>query len=239
MKRILRVQRLARKEEGAIVKRIFYLTFFSILLAIFIFTLGIPLLGKFADALNIIFDNKNESQVGEKNIPRPPTIDQLPQATNGAKLVISGFSDEGTTVEIYLNSEKFGQVETKDRKFSFEDLVLKNGENKISAKAKADSDKESDFSQTQTVFLDKDEPSLVIENPTDGQSFSGNNRVRVAGQTDPDAQVYANGFLASINPEGKFEVFVPVPEGETTIEIKAIDEAGNSKIETRKVHFKQ
>ncbi len=236
MKKTSRVRLLAEKEERATVKRIFYLSFLSVLLAIFVFTLGISLLGKFAEVLNTFLGKKEESK-SEKSIIRPPTFNPLPQATNSAKLIVSGFSEEETTIDIYLNSEKIDKTEVRDGKFIYEELFLKNGENKISAKAITKSGLESDFSQTETVIFDKEEPSLAIEKPQDGQSFSSNNRILVSGKTDADAQVYANGFLASVNIEGKFEVFVPVAEGESTIEIKAIDEAGNLKVEKRKITY--
>lgn len=236
MKKTSRVRILAEKEERATVKRIFYLSFLSVILAIFVFTLGIPLLGKFAEVLNTFLGKKEESK-SEKSIVRPPTFNPLPQATNSAKLIVSGFSDEETIIDIYLNSEKIDKTEVRDGKFIYEELFLKNGENKISAKAITKSGLESDFSQTETVIFDKEEPSLEIEKPQDGQSFSSNNRILVSGKTDADAQVYANGFLASVNIEGKFEVFVPVAEGESTIEIKAIDEAGNLKVEKRKITY--
>ncbi len=239
MKKVLRVQRLAQREERATVKRIISLSAFSIILAVFIFTLGIPLLGRFADVLDSFFGNRSEEQITDKEIPRPPSLDQLPQATNSAKLAISGFSDEGTVVDIYFNSEKVSQVKTRDGKFTYEDLILKDGENQISAKAASKLGKESDFSPTQTIILDKEEPTLEVETPAEGQTFSGDNRIRVSGKTDRDSQVYANGFLASVDFEGKFEVFVPAGEGETTIEIKAIDEAGNTKVVTRKINFRR
>ena len=125
-----------------------------------------------------------------------------------------------------------------DSRFKIEDLILRLGENKINARAIADST-ESDFSQTQVVFYDNREPKLEVKEPSEGQNFYSYNRVKVVGSTEKDAQVFVNGFLASIDFEGNFEVFVPVSEGETSLEIKAIDPAGNTKTETRKVNFRK
>jgi len=239
IKRTPRLERLSRREERKVVKRIVYLSVFSIILAVFLITLGIPLLGKFADFLNLVFRKNEISQVVTNSKPRPPIIDLLPQATNSANLMISGFSEDDTKVVIYNDSQNAGETKVENGKFQFENLKLTDGQNEISAKAISKSGKESDFSQGVKVILDKEPPKLEVDTPSEGQSFSQDNRIKVSGKTDKNAQVYANGFLASVTADGNFEVLVPVLEGETTIEIKAIDDAGNTKIETRKVNFKK
>jgi len=239
IKRTPRLERLSRREERKVVKRIVYLSVFSIILAVFLITLGIPLLGKFADFLNFVFRKNEISQVVTNSKPRPPIIDLLPQATNSANLMISGFSEDDTKVVIYNDSQNAGETKVENGKFQFENLKLTDGQNEISAKAISKSGKESDFSQGVKVILDKEPPKLEVDTPSEGQSFSQDNRIKVSGKTDKNAQVYANGFLASVTADGNFEVLVPVLEGETTIEIKAIDDAGNTKIETRKVNFKK
>ena len=238
-KRTSRIERLSRKEETKVVKRIVYLSIFSIILAVFLITLGIPILGKFADFLNLVFRKNEISQVDTKSTPRVPILDILPQATNSASLAISGFSQDETKVVIYNDLQNVGEAEVESGKFQFENLKLKDGQNEISAKAISKSGKESDFSGSVKIILDKEPPKLEVDTPSEGQSFSQDNRIKVSGKTDKDAQVYANGFLASVTAEGNFEVLVPVLEGETTIEIKATDDAGNTKVETRKVNFKK
>ena len=238
-KRTSRIERLSRKEETKVVKRIVYLSIFSIILAVFLITLGIPILGKFADFLNLVFRKNEISQVDTKSTPRVPILDILPQATNSASLAISGFSQDETKVVIYNDLQNVGEAEVESGKFQFENLKLKDGQNEISAKAISKSGKESDFSGSVKIILDKEPPKLEVDTPSEGQSFSQDNRIKVSGKTDKDAQVYANGFLASVTADGNFEVLVPVLEGETTIEIKATDDAGNTKVETRKVNFKK
>lgn len=235
-RRRLRVERLARHEDQAVIKRVITLSVVTIALSVFMLTLGIPLLGKFADFLDVVFQNDNGGQ--NQTVPLAPMLDELPAATNSAKLKITGFASEGKTVDIYINGDKKASTTIHGSKFEYENLELKVGENKISIKAVSDG-RESDFSQVRIVTYDREEPKLAIKSPTDGQTFYGNNRIRVEGTTDRDAQVFAGGFLASIDFEGNFEVFVPVNEGETEIEIKAVDTAGNTKIEKRKVNFRK
>ncbi|MBI2327515.1 hypothetical protein HYU92_04315 [Candidatus Curtissbacteria bacterium] len=236
-RRITRVERLARKEEKATVKRIISLSIVSGILAIFLFTIGIQLLGKFADFLDAIFKNK-EINVIDNSAIGEPKIDPLPHATNSARLAVSGFASDSNSVIIYLNGQKSGTANVEAGKFKFEDLELRSGENKVEAKA-VSGGRESNFSDAWIVILDREKPTLEVEGPAEGQFFSGNNRIKVFGKAEKDTQVYANGFLASIDLEGKFEVFVPLGEGKNTVEIKAIDLAGNTKTEMRKITFRK
>ena len=232
-----RLARLAKKEEKATIKRIVYLSALSIILAVFLFTLGVPLLGKFADALDVVFKNKNDGTSADKTALQSPTLEDLPQATNSARLPVSGFSQDGVKVAVFLGEDKAGEAGIENGKFQYDGVSLKNGENKISAKAVSAQDKEGPASDVKVVILDTEPPKLEVNSPSEGQAFSGDNRVKVSGKTDRDAQVFAGGFLATIDIEGNFEVLVPLIEGDNTIEIKAIDMAGNLTVEKRKVNY--
>ncbi|MDO8487622.1 MAG: hypothetical protein Q7S45_04965 [Candidatus Curtissbacteria bacterium] len=238
MKRSSRLYRLNRREEKATVKKIVYLFVVSIFLLIFIFTLGVPMLGKFADFLDVVFKNKTQEQVStDKFIPQAPILDPLPDATNSARLSISGFSATDGKILIFDNDEKVGETTSQAGKFRYDDFILNDGDNNIAAKAISGQGKESDFSQVKKVAFLHKEPRLDVDNPADGQSFSGNNRIRVSGKTDQNVQVWANGFLANTNLDGAFEVFVPLAAGDNNMEIKAVDLAGNTKIVKMKVNF--
>lgn len=238
MKKTSRLERLARKEEQETVRKIIRLSIVSLVLVIFFLSFGASILGKFADFLGIFF-GKNGENVSMDATVRPPRIDPLVQATNSAKLAVLGFSGEGTKVEIYRQEEKVGEAEVKNGKFIFENLQLEVGENRISAKAVNSLGKTSDFSDTENVIFDNSEPNLEIAAPRENQSFVGNNRIKISGKVDKDSQAYANGFLANVDYDGNFEVFVPLTEGENIIEVKALDSAGNSKVEKRKVTFRK
>jgi len=237
MKQRYRINRLAKKEEAATVKRIFALSAISALLALFMFTLGIPLLGKFADFLELILGSQNQQQSPDGKSISAPNLDPIPAATNSANLNIRGFAAEGESVELYLNNNPSAKTETTSGNFSFEDIKLQDGENSIAAKSLSSTGQESEFSKTLTINLDTQSPALTVENPQQNQSFSANNRIKVSGKADQDSQVYANGFLANINSEGQFEILIPVAEGDSQVEIRAIDEAGNVTVEKRNIHF--
>lgn len=238
MNRIRRLEKLGRRDEKTALARVVWLSVLTLALILFFFTFGISILGRFADFLDAIFTNNNQ-ETTQKLPPQLPRLDDLPAATNSARLVVSGFASEGEKAAIYLNGEKIDEVSLADSEFIFENVLLHEGENLISVRAIDARGLESQMTDSKKVVFDKEEPKLTVESPTAGQSFSGNNRIKVSGTTDRDAQVFANGFLASLDFEGNFEVLVPVVEGETTIEIKAVDPAGNVKTEIRKVNFRK
>jgi len=237
VKKINRVQRLARKEESAIIKRIVWLTVLSVVIIILVFTVGIPLLGGFADLLGKLLGGKNPVGVVDEGGLSAPIIENLPHATNSASLVVFGFANDGKNVEVYLNSEKVGEAEVIDDKFKYEGLNLKSGENEITAKSIDSSGNTSNSSQNSKVILDTIKPEIAIVIPSDGQSFSGINKAKVEGSSEKDAEILVNGFLANVDNDGKFEVTIPLSEGENVVEAKATDAAGNTSTVLLKVNF--
>lgn len=237
MAKARRIEILGRREEKRRIRKTIYLFLVSAILLGILFTFGIPALGRFADFLDVIFGKKAAETSINNGSLQPPTLNKLPEATNSARIAVSGFAQEDDTVDFYLNSEKAGSTKADGGRFELSNLSLKDGSNEIKAKLNAGNGRESDFSQALHVILDTADPSLEVSNPTEGQAFTGVNRISVSGKTDSNAQVYANGFLANVGTDGKFEVFIPLVEGDNTIEIKAVDTAGNTKIEKRKVHY--
>lgn len=238
MKKVYRVQRLAKKEEGAVIARIFWLSILSLVLIAVLFTVGLKFLGGFADFLSNVFKQDSTEEVSSNEVPAPPIVDSLPKATNTETITISGFSGSASKVEIYLDSSKAGEIDTQNGRFEFKDFRLSDGRNIISFKALSATGDSSDFSQTTTIVLDKEPPDLEITSPEDGKHFSGNNRITITGKTEADAQVFANNFLANVNSRGEFEVIIPLKlEGENKVEVKAVDEAGNIETKELKLHF--
>src|SRR4030042_4595893 len=146
MKRINRVQKLARHEEKAVIKRIFWLSVVSIFLIGIIFTIGIPFLGKFADFLDTIFKvNDTENSIENKQIPSP-ILNELPHNVSDELITLSGFSSNSSRVEVYLNSDKTSEAEVNGGQFEILNFRLMLGENKIRLKAVDENGNSSDFS---------------------------------------------------------------------------------------------
>lgn len=237
MRRINRVQRLARREEKDTVRRIFLLSAVSVVLIFILLTVGVAALGKFADFLGLFFKGQEAGQTEETNIPAP-ILDTVSDMTNNENFKLTGFSASGEKVEIYKNDEIVGEIPLESGKFEHE-ILLEIGENRIAAKAIGANGRSSDFSPTVVMTLDKTEPKLEVTNPQNDQSFFGNNRITVEGKTEKDAQVFVNNFLANVGVEGDFDALIALVDGDNEVEVKALDEAGNSNIVKIKVNFRK
>lgn len=237
MKRINRVQRLARREEKDIVKRIFFLSVVSIILIFFLLTVGITALGKLAELTDAIF-KPDEKTVSEKVALTPPILDTDSDVVNNEKIKITGFSSSGSRVEIFSNAAKVGDAVLESGRFEYE-LMLQKGENEVNVKTLDDLGNASELSTSIIITFDSTEPKLEVTSPTDGQSFYSNNRVPVEGMAEVDAEVFVNGFLANISADGSFDTTIPLPEGDSEIEVKAVDSAGNEKLLKIKVNFRK
>jgi len=237
MKRINRVQRLARREEKDIVKRIFFLSVVSIVLIFFLLTVGITALGKLAELTDAIF-KPDEKTLSENTDLTPPILDNGSKNAKTDKYKLTGFSSGGTKVEVFNNATLVGESPIESGKFEYE-LTLIEGENEITAKTLDESGNESELSDPIIVTFDKTDPKLEVTSPTDGQSFYSNNRIPVEGKAEVDSEVFVNGFLANISVDGSFDVIVLLPEGDSEIEVKAVDRAGNEKVIKIKVNFRK
>ncbi len=197
-----------------------------ILIVLLIFKFGIPLLVNFSLFLSGS-QNKIETSVQGPSFIAPPILDSFPQSTASANIVISGIASKGQTVNLYINDNLVDTVKAEsDGKFSFKETI-KPGESTIKAKVIIDK-KESDFSNVIATAFKNAPPSLNINSPTDGQSFSKDQSTAdVRGTTDTDVKITVNGFWAIVDSNGNFSYSLPLRGGENKITVTAIDAAGN------------
>ena len=114
---------------------------------------------------------------------------------------------------------------------------MQTGDNKIKAKATKD-DKESDFSNELDVTYRNSPPSLSLDSPTDGQKFEKDqNAAQVLGKTDSGIRITVNGFWAVIDENNNFSYNLPLQNGDNTIKIEAVDQAGNKTEKEIKVTY--
>src|SRR3990167_3047646 len=142
-RRIQRVDLLTKRQEKLQVKKALWLSLISIIIAVLIFSFGIGVLGGFADFLNKIFTNENSND-GKSLTVQAPLLDELPIATNSAKLKISGLALDGKKVFFYIGDEKTGETEVSGDRFSYEELTLHEGDNQVRVKSQGENEAESD-----------------------------------------------------------------------------------------------
>ena len=235
-----RRSRLTLKTEKRTRKTIILTTLGILIILILLFKFGVNLLVGFsvflAGTKSQTSTNSNSS--GNAFIAAP-VLNPLPSATNSAKIVISGKSQSDKTVNLYINNDLKDKIQTdKNGNFSFSQ-TLSAGDNRIETKTEQNN-KSSDFSNSFTVSFKNSAPSLTIDSPSDGQSFSKDqNSVNVTGKTDSSVSVTVNGFWAIINESNNYSYNLPLQNGDNQIKVIATDMAGNKTEKDLKVTYSQ
>jgi len=157
----------------------------------------------------------------------PPVLNPVNSATNSASAIFTGQVTDADQVKLYINDELVDVTKPKeDKTFTFNDVTLKEGRNKVKAFAWI-KDKGSDESNIVTVNFLKNPPEVTIDQPNDGDSFHGPSTLTVKGKTEPDNSVTVNGILVITKDNGSFSSDIVLNNGENKIHIEITDRAGN------------
>ena len=220
--RLTRVRSKRETRQG-----IFYLVL-AIFAAVAMLVWGLPAMSQLAG----VFMNPNTPTSQSYTIkPTPPIFTDVPTATNSAAVSLSGYSQAGVTVNLYLNGAQVDQVLTSDSStFSFPKVSLAEGENQIYAYAVSLHGTTSDQSQSYTITRDTTKPKITITSPHDGDTMTGQSQQLVTFQGSVDkagAKVYIGDHMVILNPDNTFSFQYQLTQGSQQIPIKAIDQAGN------------
>lgn len=228
--------RLYRQLERENKKNIFLSIFGIIIVLLILLKFGLPALVSFSFLLS---GNKQTSLPSQNNaeIVVPPQLNPLPAATKSANFTLSGKAQPQTTIDLYLNDNLLDKTQTdKNGNFSFQSTYIK-GDNKIYAKARLDN-KISDPSDTVDVFFKDIPPTLTVNSPSDGQQFTKDqNTISVSGSTDAGVRITVNGFWAIVDQNNNFNYQLKLQNGDNTIKIEAVDQAGNTTDKQIKVSY--
>lgn len=195
-----------------------------------LYYIGINLLTNIGGFWAVLKGRSGEFFQKDTIAPPPPFLSPLPLYVNKEKVNIEGYAVAGTEVTLLINGNEAGKtVAEKGGQFSFPAVTLKEGENKITAIAKDGAGNESLESSALKIILDKEPPKLTVNKPKEGQKFSGkNNKIEVAGKTEPRATVKVNNSQATVFGDGTFShAFTATADGEINLLIVATDRAGN------------
>jgi Glucodextranase, domain B len=231
--------RLDRNLEAKTRKK-FYLTLLGIILVlVLLFKYGVPLLIN----LSLFLSNGRSSNSTQKSTGHQfvavPTLDAV-SATNSATVQISGNAVSKEQIKLFVNDTYVDAVDTKDDgTFVFKDVSLQQGDNTIKVKAKQQ-DSESDFSDPEKIVYKNSPPSLSIDDPQDGQSFSKDqSTITIKGKTDADVKVTINDFWAIVDNNGNYSYSFHLQNGDNQIKVTATDIAGNKTEKSIKVTYSQ
>jgi hypothetical protein len=234
-----RRSRLSLKTERKTRKTIILATVGILVLLFLLIKFGTSLLVGFSVFLAGNGNNQTTTNNNNSNYISPPQLNPLPAATNSAQIVIAGTADKKEKIILYINDTTADNTDTDSNgNFSFNES-LSQGDSQIKVKAQKNN-LTSDYSSVYSVTLKNSAPSLSIDSPSDGQSFSKDqNSVTVTGKTDTNVTVTVNGFWAIINGNNSYSYNLLLQNGDNQIKVVAIDSAGNKTEKDLKVTYSQ
>lgn len=233
--------RLARVEEKKSLKKAFIFVVLTISLILTLIFFGIPTLVRVAVLFAEIKSSSTQTTEQTDSIPpSPPQLDDLSEHTKDQNISLTGFAEQNSTVEVFLNGSPVGTVTTNSEgKFSIEKVSLSQGKNEIYAIAADKAGNKSQPSETLTTNFDNTPPDLTVDQPQDGTTFNEDRqkKMKISGQTEPDISLTLNDRLIILNQEGKFSTDMTLSEGENALKIIATDKAGNQTEKDLRVTF--
>lgn len=234
---ITRKELLARKHEGALIKRIIIIALVSVGLIVLVFYFAIPTMVKIADIWETT-RSSGTATVDNRNLGIPlsrPYFDQsTPNATNSADFVLRGQAVAGVSIHVSHNGRDLPEVVADSSGgFTLSNLSLNEGVNSFTVYAQDSSGKKSEVSPEFKVALDTRAPKLEISSPKNGNTFSGARGalISINGKTDEATQMYVNGSFVILNADGSFDHKYQLAPGDNILTMYAMDDAGNKSVE--------
>jgi hypothetical protein len=213
-----------------------------LVLVIFFLTVGIPMFvnlsGNFGKMLG---GGAKTTDKGKSLEFSTVEINNIPEATNSATLIVGGTVSNIDNLTVYLNGSADKKVEVSGKSdFNLEISGLKSGSNEIYASGSLKGSNTVRESQKYTVVYRADKPNLEITAPADNSS-TPRDEIQVIGNTDANADltVKVNGQPTVLATGGHFQSTVKLKEGENKIVVTVTDTAGNSEEKTVTVKYEK
>lgn len=221
--------RLARRQEAKYRRKGAFYILLTLIIITLLIAFGLPGMIKLAAFFGQIKSFPIQSEKEDTIAPFPPTFRPTYEATNSAKINLSGFAEAKSKVEIYVNGERAKEVETNDQgEFLSEEIELANGQNEIYAIATDDSDNSSQPSEKLSIIFSDQPPSVTISEPANSHEFFWpEQQIIVKGETASEAKLSINGRMTPVSSDGKFQFIFRLQPGENKITATSVDPAGN------------
>jgi len=233
MGRLERVQEKKMKNTIALYVVILFIVLY------FIFTFGIKLLLNTSSFISGLFPQPSIKPIAKtEDSFNSIDISSIPQATNSAKIIVSGSILNFDILDFYLNAKKVKEIELSSDTFSEEIGDLEKGDNDVYIKAKSKDNKTEKNTISYKVFYKNDRPKLEISDPSDN-STTNNQEIKVKGNTDKETYIHINDLPVVVDANGSFETSVRLKDGDNQIVATAQDIAGNIETKTIKVTYQK
>ncbi len=231
--------RLERVQEKKMKNTIFLYIFLLFLVLYFIFTFGIKILLNTSSFISGLFPQPSTKPLSKsEDTFSSIDISSIPQATNSAKIIVSGSTLNFDILYFYLNGRKVKEIESTSDIFNEEIGDLEKGENDVYIKAKSTDSKTEKNTITYKVYYKSEKPKLEISEPSDNSTTS-NQEVKIKGSTDKETYIHVNDLPVVVDANGNFETSVRLKDGENQIVATAQDIAGNIETKTLKVTYQK
>jgi len=223
--------RLVRKTDEQITQKTVFLGVMTVLLFLLVIIFGLPLLIKFSIFLGDA--RKIKDVVSEKILPpQPPRVILPYEATNTAKIDISGVAEPNVKVALLKNDVNLKEVTVSNEgDFIIKDVELEKGENVFNLVAESEKGGTSELSKSVKVIYDDQPPTITMSNPKEDSLTVDSIDFDVAGKTEKGVSVTVNGHVAMVDDVGNFKLKIQLNAGDNDVEIIAVNLAAN---ETRK-----
>lgn len=234
--------RSVRRIEKKLKKNIFLTVLIVLALAYFALTWGLPaLIGSLGVFNKLKAEDTQNKPITEDVAIAPPVLNIPFEATNTAKIRVTGYAEPKSKVEFYINDELRIDTQTMDNgNFEVNDLPLSVGNNNITGKTVTNGDKRSLPSKVIRVLYSNEKPKLEVTEPSDELLVKGESKkVRVSGKSETNNTVTVNGSTVILNNDGNFSTEVGLNDGENSINVVATNSFGNTTQISRKVKYEQ
>ena len=231
--------RLERVQEKKMKNTILLYVGILFVVLYFIFTFGIELLLNTSSFVSGLFPQPS-IKLARKNEDNFTSVDisSIPQATNSAKIIVSGSILNFDVVDFYLNKIKVKEIVSSGDIFNEEIGDLEKGENSIYITAKSNDSKIEKSTITYKVFYKSEKPKLEITEPSDN-STTNTQEIKVRGNTEKETYIHINELPVVVDANGSFETSVRLKDGDNQIVATAVDIAGNTETKTLKVTYQK
>ena len=205
----------------------------------FIFTFGIKILLNTSSFISGLFPQPSTKPLAKtEDSFSSIDISSIPQATNSARIIVSGSTLNFDTLDFYLNGKKVKEIESTTDTFNEEIGDLEKGENDVYVKAKSTDSKTEKNTITYKVNYKSEKPKLEITEPSDN-STTNNQEIKIKGSTDKETYIHINDLPIVVDANGNFETSIRLKDGDNQIVATAQDVAGNIETKNFKVTYQK
>jgi len=231
--------RLERVQERKLRNKIFLYVIVLFVVLYFIFTTGFKILLNTSSFISGLFPQPSTNPMNKiEDSFSSVDIYSIPQATNSARIIITGSTLNFDILSFYLNTKKIKEIETTADTFNEEIGDLEKGDNNIYIVAKSKDSKTEKNTITYKVFYKSEKPILEISEPSDSSTTS-NQEIKIKGKTDKETYIHINDLPVVVDANGAFETSVRLKDGDNQITIVAQDIAGNTETKSLKVTYQK